>query len=393
MTTAAERTTNKTFRIGHIPPIDGLRAFSIIFVLGYHSMGGPILGSFTKDGGWIGVDAFFVISGFLITSLLLKELHESGRINFPNFWLRRFFRLFPALIFYLVARLLINPRNIDDGHNLRAFLMSLFSLSDCDLAFAWNNVNSTGFEPTWSLSVEEKFYLIWPFVLAFLGFRAPIFCVAGIVLSQVWKAVLLSNQVVWMRMCPAPDTHIDSLLLGCLVAHLLNNEKVRNWIAARGNLFALALGLLTFSFVLLTNHPGSCGTRGQMVIWLVKLPLFSACVAMLIACVAVKQDLWVAKFLSWKPIQWVGLLSYSLYLWDRFFSRQVHEICQRYALGPYVEELLNIALAFACASLSYYLIERSFLKFRDKFRFKRDSSATEQAAVPDQSPKFPALRR
>lgn len=129
------------------------------------------------------------------------------------------------------------------------------------------------------------------------------------------------------------------------------------------------------------------------MIWLVKLPLFSACVAMLIACVAVKQDLWVAKFLSWKPIQWVGLLSYSLYLWDRFFSRQVHEFCQHYALGPYGEELLNTALAFVCASLSYYLIERSFLKFRDKFRFKRDSSATEQAAVPNRSPKSPALTR
>lgn len=370
--------TIKSFRLGHVPAIDGLRAFSIIFVLGFHGLG-PITGSFTQDGGWIGVDAFFVISGFLITSLLLKELNEVGRINFPNFWRRRFIRLFPAFIVYLLARLLINPLHIDDGRNFNSFMLSLFSLSDCDLAFNGGNVNTSGFEPTWSLAVEEKFYLVWPFLLTILGFRAPIFCVFGIIASQFWKAALVSQGVFWMRMCPAPDTHLDSLLFGCLVAHLLNNERFRSWIAARGNGFVLALSLITFGFVLIMNHPRNCNAFGQMLIWVVKLPSFSACVALLIACVVVKQDLWVAKFLSLKPLQWVGLLSYSLYLWDRFYHKQIYEFCQHYGLSPQTEEFLKVLVVFALASASYYLVEKSFLVLRERYRYKRDSNATESS--------------
>ncbi|HEY9713611.1 MAG TPA: acyltransferase, partial [Chroococcales cyanobacterium] len=139
----------------YYPALDGLRAFAILWVMGYHSLG-PIGTYLGHGGGWAGVDVFFVISGFLITSILLREQSTTGDVSYGKFYARRILRLVPAYYVFLFGMLVWNPLHFPKM--LNAIGICLVYLSNYDLIFNWGNVAGSGAEITWSLSVEEQFY-------------------------------------------------------------------------------------------------------------------------------------------------------------------------------------------------------------------------------------------
>ena len=207
--------------------MDGLRALSIFAVLSFHGRG-PFGLALFKSGGGCRVDAFFVISGFLITAILLKEQDKSSTIQLKNFYMRRALRLVPAFSLWIVVTSIL--RLSLHKFSLPAALIAAVYMCDDDLALGWGNVLGSGFEIAWSLSVEEKFYLIKPSILKRCRQFLPLFGLIAIVGCFLWRAYLINQHVSVLRLCGAFDTKIDALMIGCIAAIALNNKKIKLWL-------------------------------------------------------------------------------------------------------------------------------------------------------------------
>jgi len=147
--------------LGHVPALDGLRAVAVISVMGYH------LGVPGMDGGLVGVDMFFVLSGFLITNLLVKEYQKTDGINLRNFYIRRLLRLYPALLLMLITWDVISTLFIGNGlHVIGASLITLVYMTNWARAFGLYDMVILAH--TWSLSIEEQFYIFWPLLLVLM---------------------------------------------------------------------------------------------------------------------------------------------------------------------------------------------------------------------------------
>lgn len=169
--------------LGRVPGLDGIRGLAVCLVLLFHLAGFFSASGGVFQGGFIGVDVFFVLSGFLITSLLLSERHQHGSISFPRFYLRRACRLFPALAAFLFAHVVYalavgDPRKVE----AKAVLSIVFYVGNWAQAFGM--AVPIGLRQTWSLAVEEQFYLIWPTALIlmvhFLRSRRAVLTVLGL---------------------------------------------------------------------------------------------------------------------------------------------------------------------------------------------------------------------
>ncbi len=205
----------------NIPSLDGLRAVSVLLVLASH-MNGVLAQKLPSIPYWLyvfwgalGVQTFFVISGFLITHLLLKELNKTGTVNLKRFYFRRALRIFPPFYVYLAVALSLTLVGFFPGE-LRAFLVAG--------TYTWNylGTGSVLVEHTWSLSLEEQFYLLWPAALVFLGARKSVkLAVCVILLSPVSRIVtyyLLPHQRALLN--AMLHTGLDSIMFGCLLAML-----------------------------------------------------------------------------------------------------------------------------------------------------------------------------
>ncbi|TXH69386.1 MAG: acyltransferase [Thiothrix sp.] len=336
--------------------IDGLRAVAVLPVIAYHA-------GFTGfSGGFVGVDIFFVISGYLISSILLDEL-QNQNFSLLSFYERRIRRILPALFLVLaftaaVAWWLLLP------HELAAFGRSLISviLFASNLLF-WQESDYFATESeyipllhTWSLAVEEQYYLIFPLLLAFLwkfGLKAiylslGVLAVIGLATSEwLWRVDAGAN----FYLLPS---RFWELLLGALAAVYLKNKQVSTgWLAQCLSLVGLALVL--GSIFLLNNSlpfPSSYA-------------LFPTLGATLIILFASPHNL-AGQALSLKPLVFVGLISYSAYLWHQpllVFAR----------MQPYVEANLALMAAMALASLVFAWLSWRFVEspFRNRQRFTR----------------------
>ena len=356
--------TNK----GYLPAVDGLRAFSIMGVLAYHGL--TFLKPVYGGSGWLGVDVFFVISGFLITRLAIKELQRTARLDFKRFYWHRVLRIAPAFYFILAFYALVNP--FSSAVNTRAVALAAAYLTDYDVGLGWGNAISAGLAFCWSLSVEEKFYFLFPFIMfAYTRWRTPLVFASIFVLCQAWKAYVISGNPEWLRLSGPFDTRFDAILAGCLAASCFDKTAAVKCLAgplqflARPGVVPALFAILWFWLYHFIRPMDPQGQLARCVFWLGMLPGFSLLTALFLSAMVQNHDLGkadlVARTLSLPPLVWLGRISYSLYLWHGFAFFMVAQVSP---LSGLPQQLLEFAAALVFAGGSYYIIERPFLALK-----------------------------
>ena len=341
--------------LGHRLPLDGVRGIAILPVVGLHAFGWPRQGS-------LGVDLFFVLSGFLITTLLLQEQEETGSISFRSFYRRRALRLLPALIamlgtFALATVISLASRGDLDASHLRSPLIGIaFALT-----YTANFAGAAGFHPNglghlWSLAEEEQFYLLWPAVL-FLVVRArketAIRILGVAVMLVVLERMILAltaEQVPLYRLYNGPDTHADPILIGCLSALALSTGRLPRWLA-EGRPRSLAAAASTVFVV------GAICFLDRAWILLYVTPLltvFAAAVAVIVLTAALDDGL-LSRALARGPIVFLGRISYSLYLWH-------------VPILAFLGGWAGVALSLVAATASYHVVEQPFRRLKRRTR-------------------------
>ncbi len=340
------------------PALDGIRAFAITSVVFYHALPTELV------GGWVGVDVFFVLSGYLITRLLAQELQASGTINFRFFYMRRVLRLLPAfaaLLLFQLLRIALEGNPVVARQMLEATLISATYLINWSRAFEWLPQDVLGH--TWSLAMEEQFYLIWPVTLLLVWKRRPLTWLTGaIVVIVAWRCVLAFTGSDPERTYNGFDTHADALLIGCVLALLPADAPILVHVR---RFSALPLAALTAMVLFLIHSALLTQTIG-----LTAAALFAAWLI-----VAAGVDGWLKRLLSLKPLSYTGRISYGWYLWH--FPILLIGVNTIPGLTNAGRAGLVLA-AYPVAMASYHFIERPFLALRPRFR----APARDQSMAP-----------
>jgi peptidoglycan/LPS O-acetylase OafA/YrhL len=348
-----------------IPALDGVRAIAVFLVICYHF-------GFAQVPGGHGVMMFFVLSGFLITWLLLKENERNGNISLKGFYTRRVLRIFPAFYVYwllVVGLLLSTSRQVPWAHAWSAF----FYVSNYYGALHHHPENS--FSHTWSLAIEEQFYLLWP-VLFILWRRSLARMTVGLValIGAVWiyRAVLcLVFNVDQSYIYSAFDTRLDHLMVGCLLAVLIKREALKSfWNRACAH---AALPLLTIALLLASIFLGGAYVyRYRDVFGFAFEPVL---IAVLIAqFVSLSVTPWW-RWLNARALRFLGRISYPLYLYQQMTLYPARRVLAAY---PVLVQLgAAICLTIGVAAISYYVVERPFLKLKDRRTKARERKLNE----------------
>lgn len=317
----------------HIPELDGLRAVAVVAVVLFHAMPyGPV------SGGFLGVDLFFVLSGYLITSILAAELRDTGRIELRRFYWRRFCRLMPALLFMLAGYLAVAPLLWPGEPHGRDALIAGLYLSDYAYAF-WQV--PFYLQHTWSLAVEEHFYLVWPLLLPFvLAARRPL-----IWLASAWVALLLWRSSIpdWQNYYYRFDTHCTGIILGAMLALIppIRLPRFAPIVAAAAMLVLFAVAQIRLSVL--------------------AIPF-----AELAAAVLILSPGPFAPLLRAAPLQMLGRWSYAIYLWHFPIAYAVRDSV--HFVLPAIETL---ALSIILAAISWHTVEAWGRALRDRIEAAR----------------------
>lgn len=330
-----------------IPSLDGLRGVAVVAVIAFHA------DLPWAAGGFLGVDMFFVLSGFLITSLLRSEHTRDGAVSLRGFWTRRARRLLPALGF-LCLGILVFGLVRSDHPSLTGLQGDM--LSSLGYVANWRFISQGGsyfgaFAPSplqhlWSLAIEEQFYLLWP--LAFLVIvrlrRPAVFVAAAAAVSAVLMAVTVDGANPSVAYY-GTHTHAHGLLLGAALAFV--TIRPSRWLSRAGIVAASAMVLCIFWFD---------GTD----VWVYRGGLFAfelLTVVVIAACLQPRPTP-VTRMLAWRPLRAVGLVSYGLYLWHW----PVFVLVDRQLVGVTGYPLLAVQLVITVALtlFSYFVIERPF---------------------------------
>ncbi|MGH8985153.1 MAG: acyltransferase family protein, partial [Acidimicrobiia bacterium] len=346
-------------RFVYQPALDGLRAVAVGSVVAYH------LGLGWAGGGFLGVDTFFVLSGYLITSLLLIEWAATGTIDFAAFWVRRARRLLPALLLVLAAIAIYAALTVpaDELSKLRGDgLATLFYGANWRLIFSGESYfdlfsQASPFRHAWSLAIEEQFYIVWPLVtFACLrvarGRRWALggVCVAGAGASILAMSSLYEPGGDPSRAYYGTDTRAHGLLIGVSLAILLYSWVPRDAVT-RASVRALALAAAAYllvAFVVITDTDSWMYRGGYAV--------FHVAVAVVIAAVIQPGHFVLRQILSTRVFVWIGKISYGLYLWH--WPVIVAMTPRRTGLDGAVLNLTRVAVTLTAATLSFYLVEQ-----------------------------------
>jgi peptidoglycan/LPS O-acetylase OafA/YrhL len=331
-------------RLGYEPALDGVRALAIGGVIGFHYFGQP-------RAGFLGVDIFFVLSGFLITTLLLGEYRDAGRVDLRAFFVRRARRLLPALLTVLSLLLWVamvasvDSRSLEPlASGLRQFVVGAFYVANYVAAWA---PSALQVQVLWSLAMEEQFYLAWPLILLIALRRRvqPSALFVGLLaaVAVVWafRLILWLHGAGIAHLYYTPEVASDSILLGCAaaVAHV-HGFRVLRWTRPFAGVAFLAVAL--YLVIGPPRLPAEV-SAGGWPLW--KTP-FSILVAIAI-CGTVQTASPTARVLSLPPLVFTGRISYGLYLWHTILLS---------AFAP----LIALPLTFAAATTSYHFVERRF---------------------------------
>jgi peptidoglycan/LPS O-acetylase OafA/YrhL len=369
-----EESERRPFRLRYRPELDGIRAFSVLAVMGYH------LGLSWLPGGFLGVDAFFVLSGFLITCLLLQEREGSGRVSLRDFYARRGLRLLPALTLVLVAvaiyALWFAKPPADTGTYPEAVSTVLYVAN-------WFRAYTLTFPyylaHTWSLSIEEQFYVVWPLLLVGLlairvrGRALLAATAAGAVASAALMVVLTGwGAHTRNRAYYGTDTRAQALLIGCALAAAV---MVGVWpTRARTQRIVRALAWISAAFVVVLWVV--MDGIGDRFLYRGGFTIEELAVALIVVHVLVAPAGWMARGLAVGPLRWIGRLSYGLYLWHW----PVFLVVAGWGYAFWTGAAVKLGLTFVLAVASFYLVERPILSLRRRFR--GDGTVRPPAAQP-----------
>ena len=342
------------YKTGYIPVLDGLRALSILLVLLSHStiydQPTPWLLEMGIHCGETGVAVFFVISGYLITSLLLKEEKKNGRISLSGFYTRRVLRIFPAYYFYL---LVIGTLSFSGT-------IPRLPVPDYVASFIFvRNLVGHAHETAhlWSLALEEQFYFLWPSILVFVRPPQRLRITIGIIIAiSVWRSTLVALSAVdvgalYMR----TDLRFDSLLVGCVLALLRADNGFReriaqfqHWPGASVCGPALLAGWVTYIHRL--PGGGALATLGTALL-----------IAFVVNWLLENPTSIIDRLLSVPVLLFIGRLSFSLYLWQQLYLGPALKI------GTIRSFPFSLVAAIASAGFSYFLVERPFLALKRRW--------------------------
>lgn len=338
-----------------MPALDGLRGLALLGVLLFHANG-------ALPGGYLGVDLFFVLSGFLITALLLAEERQTGRIALSAFWVRRARRLFPALLSLMPAVALYGRyfARSDELQVLRGqALATLGYVANWHTIFDHRSywqlfAAPSPLEHTWSLSIEEQFYLAWPLVVVFVlrrgGRRALLGTCLALSAISVGAMLALFTPENSTRAYLGTDTRMAGILAGAALATVLPLSATFRPETARKLDFLGVIALLGLG-VMWARLKGENPFLYRGGFWLSEVA-----VLVLIACAVCGQRSRIARLLSLRPFRLLGAISYGAYLWHWPVNVFVtSERAHMHGLGLYV---LRFALTIAIAIASYYLLEQ-----------------------------------
>jgi len=356
----ADGSRDRTFT--RVPALDGIRAVAILAVLLYHHYQYDVPGSHAWAGGFLGVDIFFVLSGFLITTLLLHEHARADRIDFGRFWSRRARRLLPALFAVVVVTALLGRYAFTAataaGVRSEGFATLLYVEN-------WNRLGGSpsALSHTWSLSVEEQWYLVWPLLLAALLIwsrrrnHSLLWPVAILIVASAAECAMLFHGI-GERSYYGTDTRAQSLLVGAFLAVVLIRRppgrsrvvEIAGW---------LALGFL--ALVIWRMHSvDPLLYRGGFL-------LVAAAAAVLVAAVQQSGPGPLGRLFASRPLVAVGLISYGLYLYQ--YPVYLWLTASRTHLTAFPLLVARLVAVGLVAVASYFLIERPFL--RGQFSGKR----------------------
>ncbi|TDX01809.1 acyltransferase family protein [Dinghuibacter silviterrae] len=342
-----------------LPSLNGLRAISIMIVLLYHQLGynfnieQSLLYYLPIFNGQFGVTVFFVISGFLITYLMLREEQDGGSISLKDFYIRRVLRIFPAYYFLLLVYYFL--QRLDILHIPKAsWLTSLIYLKYVNYKIEDYTAHA------WSLSVEENFYFFWPFIFL-LGDKVRKYAAIALVAAvPCFRLFLHFHPISWIGYTSF-FVRINSIATGCICA--LYRDKIIKFLQPYWE-DAINISLITlFSWPWLVYFFGDTLTYVFVVFGDLTGTIANTAIAIVMMySVYGPKKTWY-RILNTRVFNYVGVLSYSIYLWQQFFMLRT-----QYWVTHFPQNWLFIATS---ALFSYYIIEKPFLHLKSRFAGKR----------------------
>lgn len=358
--------------LGRSLALDGLRGFALIWVVTYHftSSAGPL------PGGWVGLDVFFVLSGFLITAMLLDEIRVNGRVSLPLFYARRAFRLLPALFVMLAVWVLVMLAFHDttwiaatpggDGVGDPVDVGAAFGQLGVILGYGVNWIYAlelgagAPLAHLWSLAVEEQFYVVWPFVLLLL-LKVP-------AARRIWPVLAMaavSATLPWIywdggagndRIYFGTDTRAVGMLMGAVAALAWHRRRSRGI----GSPAAAARAWIGMGLVL-----GFLLTVGNIPLKFLAGPAIMAVAAMqVIPYLVDRPQSLMARFYDNSVLVWLGQRSYAVYLWHYLLATWLNP------LSPWVGIPVGVTCSLLLAHLSWRFVEAPALRYAKRFRPK-----------------------
>lgn len=344
-----------------IHSLDGIRFVSICLVLGAHltktsniSIEYNHISKYFFDGG-LGVMIFFVLSGYLITYLLLNEENSNGNISLSNFYFRRVLRIFPVYYAFVFILFILN-------------LSTKIEISTCafvsSLTFTKNLFCGSWIDGhLWSLSIEEQYYLLWPFFIKYFKVNLRIIiCLFFVIICPFARVYFYLNNDT-SSLLFSPFSNFDSLFIGSLLAILSENNKLffDNILKFKTNYFRIAALIAVYAVWYI---------KLKLVLGIITIPvgnsIQSIAISYLILSYSKISSGLIYKFLNINFIQFIGRLSFSIYIWQQLFFVS-NDFYTPFSLW-YLNFPFNVFCIFITAVISYYFLEKPFLKFRLKYK-------------------------